>query len=124
MNEESKKMSLEKQLVQIFRDLPAFEQQTLFSFAQFLAQQNTKSVPSVPSQPLDIPRPETESVIAAIKRLSKTYPMLERKLLFNQTSILMTQHVMHGRERKEVIDELEQVFQQHYQQWLITQTAV
>ena len=36
-----------------------------------------------------IPRPETESVIAAIKRLSKTYPMLERKLLFNQTSILM-----------------------------------
>ena len=55
-----------------------------------------------------------ESVIAAIKRLSATYPMLDKGKVFNDTSSLMSQHIIQGREAVEVIDELEALFQQEY----------
>lgn len=51
-----------------------------------------------------------------MKRLTKTYPMLETEDLFTEASSLMTQHVMRGREAMEVIDELEQLFREHYDQ--------
>lgn len=63
-----------------------------------------------------IPRPEEESVVAAIKRLSESYHMLERSALLTETSSLMTAHVMHGRTADEVIDDLEALFQRHYEE--------
>lgn len=44
--------------------------------------------------------------------------MLDRSKLLNETSALMAQHVMQGRSAVEVIDELEVVFQTHYEKVL------
>ena len=41
--------------------------------------------------------------------------MLDKAELLNETSVLMTQHIMQGRPADEVIDELEHVFLNHYQ---------
>lgn len=64
--------------------------------------------------PEDIPRPDDEKVVAAVKRLSKTYYMLDKKTMLGVTSDLVTQHILHGREAAAVIDELESLFEQHY----------
>ena len=101
-----------QRLQTLFEQLPSTQQETLLQFAEFLASQHR---PTVPQQPVDIPRPEDESVIAAVKRLSRTYPMLDKSQLFGTTSNLMTQHVLQGRHNQQVIDELEATFQQHYQ---------
>jgi hypothetical protein len=64
--------------------------------------------------PENIPRPEQENVVKAIKRLTATYPMVPRERLLNETSSLMTAHVIHGKAATVVIDELEVMFVQHY----------
>ena len=109
--------STEKRLLRLFRDLGNQERETLFAFAEFL---NTRAAPQPPSElptPELIPRPENESVVAAIKRLSASYPMLDKGRMLNDTSNLMTQHVMQGRPADEVVDELEEVFRRHYAQF-------
>ncbi len=107
-----------RQLVALFERLDAGSQQSLLDYAQWLVERRGagQAPEAVPSKPLDIPRPETESVVKAIRRLTKTYPMVDRDKLFNETSSLMTQHVMHGREAKEIIDELEALFRNAYEQ--------
>ena len=55
-------------------------------------------------------------MVKAIKRLTATYHMIDRDRLLNETSSLMTAHVIHGRKAAEVIDELEVLFQRHYQE--------
>ena len=99
-----------KQLTEIFEYLPAQQQKTLIEFAEFLKSRAPKPQPVI-TEPVNIPRPETESVIAAIKRLTETYPMVERSSIFNETSELMMQHTMTGRQAIEVIDELEILFE-------------
>jgi len=42
--------------------------------------------------------------------------MLDKPQLLNETSVLMTQHVMQGRGAKEVIDEIETLFLQFYEE--------
>jgi hypothetical protein len=110
--------AIEKRLLALFAGLAAPERDMLVSFAEFLAAR-AAGVESAepPAEPRDIPRPEQESVVAAIKRLSETYHMLDKPTLLNEASALMTQHVMQGRDVVEVIDELEAIFQQHYRQW-------
>jgi len=81
-----------------------------------------KSSTSLPSQPLSIPRPENESVIAAIKRLSQTYPMLDKSRLLNETSAIVT-GIVQNRNVAELIDELEHIFARHYQIFLENQSA-
>ncbi len=71
------------------------------------------AVPSPP--PVAIPRPAEETVVKAVKRLRATYPMLDARKLLNQTSELMTQHIVQGREAIEVIEELEILFRTHYE---------
>ncbi|VAW76335.1 hypothetical protein MNBD_GAMMA15-2402 [hydrothermal vent metagenome] len=66
-------------------------------------------------EPEHIPAPEDERVIAALKRLSKTYHMLSKNKTLGMTSTLMTQHIMQRREASEVIAELERVFQEEYE---------
>ena len=42
--------------------------------------------------------------------------MLDKSLLLNETSALMTQHVMQGKDAVEVIDELELLFRRVYEE--------
>lgn len=115
MNSVQQKMS--QQLAQIFSALPEAEQKTLLDFAEFL-KSRAPQLESVPTEPVPIPRPDEESVIAAIKRLNQTYPMVERKTLLNETSDLMMQHMMRGRAAVEIIDELEALFERKFQEFV------
>lgn len=105
-----------KRLKHIFSELPQADQKSLVDFGEFLLSRVDRNPPSLEINL--IPRPETENVIAAIKRLTQSYPMLERGQLFNETSHLMTQHVMQGRAASDVIDELEILFIKHYNRFL------
>ncbi len=96
----------------LFETLSDTGRDMLLEYAEFLAGRYQRPVSSL--EPLDILRPETETVVAAIKRLAGTFPMLERDKLFNETSGLMTQHIMHARPAAEVIDALEVLFRRHY----------
>lgn len=101
----------------------------LVEYAEFIyarhgkihGKQELKAMPvSSPSsaeipRPIDIPRPEEEGVVKAIKRLTAAYPMLDKQKLLDKTSVYMTNHIMHGHEASDVIDELEQLFKDQYE---------
>ena len=111
---------IEKKLLKLFNRLGAPERDMLLSFAEFLlfrAEGPGQIQQAIPT-PLDIPRPEKESVVAAIKRLSSTYHMLDDPRLLNDASILMSQHVMQGREPEHVINDLQALFERFYQEVL------
>jgi hypothetical protein len=103
----------ERQLLTHFGRLPPAERATLLAFAEFLAARVVEAAPLPEPQP--IPRPVTESVIAAVKRLSATYPMVNKDKLLHQASGLVSEHLMQGRPAVEVIDELEIIFRRHYE---------
>lgn len=110
--------STQKQLLRLFSRLSETDQQGLLSYAAFLAERGAAAAPPQPvkrAEPVDIPRPESESVVAAMRRLSQTFPMLEKDALLHEASALMSSHVMQGRPAVEVIDELEVVFRRHYE---------
>jgi len=106
-------MSSAKKLLEIFEYIPESDQTTLMEFAEFLKSKapEPKFKPVI-TEPVDIPRPDEENVVAAIKRLTATYPMIDRSSMFNTTSDLMMQHMMKGRPAVDVIDELENIFEQ------------
>ncbi len=107
----------EKKLLELFRTLPEARRETLLDFADFLASRaGPAEAAPVPTEPLPIPRPEQESVIAAVKRLRATYPMIDPAKLLNETAGFMTKHMVHGKPAKEVIDEMEAVFAQRYEE--------
>ena len=104
-----------KRLLEIFSGLTPAAAQQLLEFAEFLYTRHAGAAAALPPLvPQDIPRPAEESVIKAIKRLAATYPMLDRGKMLHETSALMTQHVMQGRDAVAVIDDLEALFRQHY----------
>lgn len=108
--------AVEKRLLKLFDQLAAPERDMLLAFAEFLTARSAgTNALQAPPQPLDLPRPENESVIGAIKRLNASYPMLESRRLLDETSLLMSQHVLQGRDVNQVIDELEQLFRRHYE---------
>jgi len=104
----------EKQLLNLYRSLPKAARSNLLDFAQFLVERYPSESETV-TEPLSIPRPSEESVIAAVKRLSATYPMLNKDTMLHETSALVAQHLIQGRNATEVIDELELIFRQRYQ---------
>jgi len=104
----------EKQLLNLYRSLPKAARSNLLDFAQFLVERYPSESETV-TEPLSIPRPSEESVIAAVKRLSATYPMLNKDTMLHETSALVAQHLIQGRHATEVIDELEVIFLQNYQ---------
>ncbi|VAW98972.1 hypothetical protein MNBD_GAMMA22-1384 [hydrothermal vent metagenome] len=108
-----------KQLIKHFAKLNEQDQNSLVSYAEFLVQRETpiEFNELEITEPLQIQRPEKESVIKAIKRLSATYPMLDKSALLNEISTFMTQHIIHGVEAKEVIDNLEVEFQNQFKKW-------
>lgn len=104
-----------KQLLQYFAKLNEIDQHALVSYAEFLFS-HTQNKPIDPKTliPENIPRPDEESVIKAIKRLSATYPMLDKSKMLNEISLLMTEHLIHGKQAKLVIDKLEASFKDNY----------
>lgn len=117
----------DEKLLGIFRALSADDQAAVTAFAEFLksrvstvsciVETQSNAEPSVPVQipePEVIERPGDEKVVAAVKRLSKSYFMLDKKKMLGVTSDLVTQHILQGREASEVIDELEVIFHDHY----------
>lgn len=95
--------------------LSADEQKNLLEYAEFMVSRSTHTHVEVSKTPLDIVRPDSESVVAALQRLSKTYPMLDTEKLLNDASGLMTQHIMQGRAAADVIDDLQEMFERYYQ---------
>ena len=108
----------QRKLIKLFSSLNDARQQQLLEFAEFLVKKQASSAVDenpAPIEPVIIPRPENESVIGAIKRLSKSYSMLNKDDMLHETSDLMTSHVLKGRPVEEVIDELEILFVTHYE---------
>jgi len=117
----------QEKLLSILENLSPADGDAVTGFAEFLLSRSGSEPavvasppppvarPAVP-EPEPIPRPAEERVVAAVKRLSKTFFMLDKSKMLGATSDLVTQHIMQGREATEVIDELEQVFADQYQQ--------
>ena len=105
-------------LAELAEQLPESALISLQEFAEFL---HGKHPPEAPPalEIVPIPRPEEEGVIPAIKRLTKTYPMLDKKVLFEQTSAAMSAHVLHNVSAQESIDRLEEVFRKEYEAFVL-----
>lgn len=108
----NKVVKLERRLLALFERTSNAGRDMLLEYAEFIAQRHERPHSSL--VPLDIPRPESETVVVAIKRLTETFPMLESTKLLGETSGLMAQHVVHRRAAVEVIGELEALFRRHY----------
>lgn len=117
----------ERALLKLYSGLTQQDRLTLKTFAEFLAARNPVArIPvgdddsggkdKVNTEPKLIPKPAQETVVGAIKRLSETYYMLDRSELLNETSSLMTAHIIQGRATSDVIDDLETLFVQYYKQ--------
>ena len=106
-----------KSLIEMFELLDVERQNSLFDFAEFLYSKGDLPVKEI-TNPLDIPRPDTESVVGAIKRLKETYPMIDSMKVFSSASELMTEHMVKGRPSIDVIDEMEQIFEDFYSKML------
>lgn len=108
-------------LLQLFDRLPAADQHSLLAFARFLASRPPDAAapavraPAAVPAPEQIERPDNESIVAGLKRLSKTYPMLDKSEMLSATSDLVATHLMQGTEPAAVIDELEAIFADHYE---------
>jgi hypothetical protein len=94
-------------LLGIYRGLDAQGRRRLLACAEALAK------PASAAQPQPQPRPAQESVVLAIRRLVRRYPMLDRRRLMGPASALLAQNVLQGRAAAEVIDELELLFERH-----------
>jgi hypothetical protein len=112
--------SSERQLLELYQQLEPDEQAMLLAFAEFLCQRGA-SVVDPPraatveiSEPVSIVRPEKESVVAGLKRLAQTYPMLSKTEMLTATSDLVARNIMLGTDPAQVIDQLEDIFREHY----------
>ena len=101
-------------LLDLFEQLAPEQQERLIAFAEFLSAGAADSR-GAEREPPAIPRPENETVTMAIRRLVRTYPMLDRRKLMAEAAEFMAQHALQGRPANEVIDELEALFARHYE---------
>ena len=105
---------IEQALLKACRKMTPVARRTLVDFADYLSRRYPAVALPVPKQPLQVSRPVEESVIAAIRRLAKTYPMIDSDNVFSAATTLMTRHVMGQKAAVEVIDELEAMFKARY----------
>ena len=106
-----------EKLMALYESLDKERQQSLSDFADFLLAKSGPVLKEVPP-PEDIPRPEKETVVGAVKRLKLKYHMVESMSVFSAASALMTDHMVKGRDIVEVIDELENLFFDAYNKLL------
>ncbi len=105
-----------REILALYRRLPEDKRRLLLDFAQFLAARGaTETAP--PLRKVDIARPESESVVAAMRRLTASYPMLDKATLLDAAASLMSAHVLEGRPATDVIDELEKLFRERYEKY-------
>ena len=111
--------SRERQFLKVMRKLDAAGQEQVVAFAEFMRSRQKPEAPQekVIEKPLPVPAREGESVVGAIKRLRESYSMLDAKEMLNDTSSLMSRHVMGGIEAETVIAEMEIMFERHYQRY-------
>jgi len=114
-------MSTQQHLLDLFDRLDAADQAHLLAFAEFLAARTPARPAPVPvvraiPDPEPIERPETESIMAGLKRLARTYPMLDKSEMLSATTDIVATHIMRGTDAAQVIDELEDIFAAHYRQ--------
>ena len=104
------------ELQRLFARLDDEGRRSLLDFAAFLVERHgvSEAAPTAIPEPNLVPRPDNESVVKAIKRLSTSYFMVDRARILNKTSALMAEHVMQGRAATEVIDDLEALFEREY----------
>jgi len=111
-----------QRLTHLMEGMSHEHKRSLVDFAEYLKQKSQqpsqKLEPEEKLKPLVQPRPDEENIINAIKRLRASFFMLNTDVLLNETSSLMTQHIVQGRDAVEVIDDLETLFDQHYQNYL------
>ena len=100
----------DRKLLDLFGKLAPDEQDKLIEFAELLV----ADASSAGSDPRVLPGPAGETVTMAIRRLARSYSMLDRRRLMGEASRLMAQHALEGRAAGEVIAELETVFARHY----------
>ena len=111
----------DKRLGRVFEALSPDDKKTLLAFAEFLLSRAGDAADADeqgPVEPLRVDPQPGESVVAAIKRLSQSYSMLDRGKMLNDTSTLMSAHVLQGRPREVVIKELEALFRRCYRDYL------
>ena len=101
-------------MLDLFERLTPEQQDRLIAFAEFLDGRAPDAAAA--AAPVAIPRAPGETVTMAIRRLTRAYPMLDRRKLMTEASRFMAQHALEGRAAREVIDDLEAVFARHYEQ--------
>lgn len=104
---------VEKKLLQTYRILDDDDKKALIRFAEFLSQKEQERAETI-EEPKYIEPKEGETVVGALKRLSSSYFMLDKAVMLNETSTIMAQHIMQGKDKKEVVEELEVLFKTHY----------
>ena len=108
-----------QQLEILMSSLGINHQQAIVDYATFMVQQYKIQTPlEAGLKPKAIARHEQETVIGAINRLKKTYYMIDSYTLLDETSSLMGQHILRGREASAVINELQSIFQVKYEKYL------
>lgn len=108
------KLKTGDELKELYESMDDERKRSLADFADFMYAQ-AEPISKELAMPVDIPRPETESVVGAIKRLKCMYPMIESMKVFSAASELMTEHMVSGRDSVEVIDEMETIFKTSYE---------
>lgn len=111
----------ERRWLALYTALGEEDRRTLVAFGEFLAarQPGEAAPPSPIAEPRPSVRPKTETVVGAIRRLSKSYPMLDRGALLHEASALVSAHVLQGRPAVAVIDDLEALFHDHYRRYRV-----
>lgn len=106
-----------KELIDLYEAMDDERKLSLCDFADFLYAKAGPVVKEIPP-PEEVPRPEQETVVGAVKRLKIKYHMVESMTVFSAASSLMTDHMVKGRDVAEVIDEMEVLFEEAYKNLL------
>ena len=106
-----------KELIDLYEAMDDERKLSLCDFADFLYAKAGPVVKEIPP-PEEVPRPEQETVVGAVKRLKIKYHMVESMTVFSAASSLMTDHMVKGRDVVEVIDEMEVLFEEAYKNLL------
>jgi hypothetical protein len=103
-------MDRAQRLSELYARLDDGGRASLLDFAEFLAAR--RPAEKAVTQPLL--RPARETVVQAIRRLNRSYPMLKRHRLMPRAEELLARHMVDGRPAGEVIDELEAFYAAEY----------